>query len=280
MAIRYLSLITATVLLATAAAAQDQTTSTSSSSVGTTDTTTSTSSATGTAPAGQEALPTMGTTRDVEDTTQPRPGNATSGSDPGTTGSPVGTTGTSTPPATPPMNTTGTGGTTGTTMSGSTSSTGTLGGATATTGTSSTLQGQDAMFLQKAAQSGREEVADAQLALQNAQRSETKSVAQMMMDDHKRSNDQLQQLAGRKGWTMPSAGSAESDQSRDLASGGKSDFDQRYITEEIRDHRDAIAAFRTEATSGSDPDLRQFARDNLPALEHHLEMLQGASSQK
>jgi putative membrane protein len=157
---------------------------------------------------------------------------------------------------------------------------GTLGGSSATTGAATTLHGQDATFLQKAAQAGREEVADAQLALQNAQRSETKSVAQMMMDDHKRANDQLQQLASRKGWTMPSAGSAESDQSRNLASGGKSDFDQRYITEEIRDHRDAIATFRTEASSGSDPDLRQFARDNLPALEHHLEMLQGANSQK
>lgn len=37
---------------------------------------------------------------------------------------------------------------------------------------------------------------------------------------------------------------------------------------------------RAQESSGSDPDLRQFARDTLPHLEHHLEMLQGANTQK
>lgn len=258
MAIRYLTVIATTALLATAAHAQNSSTSSSSTS--------STSPSTSTM--GTTAAPAPGSPPPVNSTAT---GTDASGTDMSNSSgmSGTGTTGTSGTNTTGTMNGTSTGATNGT-----------LGGSSASTAAGTTLHGQDATFLQKAAQAGREEVADAQLALQNAQRSETKSVAQMMMDDHRRSNDQLQQLASRKGWTWPTGGSAESDQSRDLASGGKSDFDQRYITEEIRDHRDAIAAFRTEESSGSDPDLRQFARDNLPALEHHLEMLQGANSQK
>ena len=61
-------------------------------------------------------------------------------------------------------------------------------------------------------------------------------------------------------------------------SGGN--FDDRFMADQIRMHREAISLYRAQASSGSDPDLRQFARDQLPHLEHHLEMLQGSHTQK
>ena len=126
-----------------------------------------------------------------------------------------------------------------------------------------------------------EEVQNAQVAMQNAQNSETRSAASMMLEDHQRSNQQLQSIAQRKGWPSPSSSaSAQSDQSRGRMASGGTDFDSRYVTEEIRHHREAIADFRKEASSGSDPDLRQFAQDMLPKLEHHLEMLESASTSK
>ena len=78
---------------------------------------------------------------------------------------------------------------------------------------------------------------------------------------------------------MPAAASIESDESRATTPSGSFD-DDRYIADQIRAHRDAIALYRAEATGGTDPELREFARDQLPTLEHHLEMLQGAGSQK
>jgi len=153
---------------------------------------------------------------------------------------------------------------------------------TATTAGNATtaLQGQDATFLAKAAEADRIEIAQAQAAIDNAQRSQTKSTARMLLDDHRRSSDQLQQLASRKGWTWPStSASVESDQARMMSTSGPG-FDDRFMADQIRAHRDAIALYRAQASSGSDPDLRRFARDQLPALEHHLEMLQGANSQK
>jgi len=203
-----------------------------------------------------------------------------SGTATGTTGvgsygtSGTGTTGTSSGA----YGTSGTSGTTGTTSS----ATGTMDrtGTTASSGSSSgSLQAQDAEFLRKAMSSGMEEVQNAQLAMQNAQRSETRSAASMMLEDHQRSNQQLQSIAQRKGMpTSSSSASAQSDQSRSRMASGGADFDSRYVTEEIRHHREAISDFRKEASSGSDPELRQFAQDTLPKLEHHLEMLESANS--
>jgi putative membrane protein len=155
------------------------------------------------------------------------------------------------------------------------------GSAAGSSASARSLQGQDAEFLRKAMSSGLEEVQNAQLAMQSAQRSETRNAASMMLEDHQRSNQQLQSLAQRKGWPASSASaSAQSDQARSKMSTSGADFDSRYIAEEIRHHREAISDFRKEASSGSDPDLRQFAQDTLPKLEHHLDMLESANTGK
>jgi putative membrane protein len=155
------------------------------------------------------------------------------------------------------------------------SPTGTTTSATSSgTGRAASLAGTDATFLRKAMEGGLEEVQRAQAAMQSAQRAEVRNVASMMLEDHRRTNEKLTQLASRKGWSVPStASTAESDQSRMPAGPG---FDDNYLEDEIRHHRETISLFRAQASSGSDPDLRQFAQDTLPALEHHLEMLQGS----
>jgi len=38
-------------------------------------------------------------------------------------------------------------------------------------------------------------------------------------------------------------------------------------------HERSMALYRAEAKSGEDPDLRQFAHDTLPTIEHHLAAL-------
>jgi putative membrane protein len=155
------------------------------------------------------------------------------------------------------------------------------GGAASTTATTTgSLQGQDATFLRKAVEGDRMEIASAQAALDSAQRTDTRNAARMILEDHQASSQKLQALASRKGWTLPDASdAAESDQAMNTASGSGS-FDDRFMAEQIRMHREAISLYRAQASSGSDPDLRQFARDQLPHLEHHLEMLQGSNTQK
>ncbi|HXW09103.1 MAG TPA: DUF4142 domain-containing protein [Steroidobacteraceae bacterium] len=159
--------------------------------------------------------------------------------------------------------------------------TGSAAGAAAGTMTagSNQLQGQDATFLRKALEGDRMEIASAQAALDQAQRTDTKNAARMILEDHRNSSQKLQSLASRKGWTLPSAASADADEAMTSTSGSGS-FDDRFLADQIRMHREAIALYRAQASAGSDPDLREFARDQLPHLEHHLEMLQGSNTQK
>lgn len=170
-------------------------------------------------------------------------------------------------------------GTTGnsSTMSDQVTSDTTTGSTSSASGTAN-LQGTDATFLQKAMAGGREEIQNAQVAMRSAQRVEVRNAASMMLEDHTRTNQKLEQLASSKGWDVPAASdTAESDQSR-LDTGAA--FDDNYLEQEIRHHRETISLYRAQASTGSDPELRQFAKDTLPGLEHHLEMLQGSISAK
>ncbi|HET9693586.1 MAG TPA: DUF4142 domain-containing protein [Steroidobacteraceae bacterium] len=236
----------AALLTAAATVAQPQTTTDTSTSTSTTDTAAQGSQTTPSASMPASSPNTSGTTTDTTTDT---------------------TTGTS-------------GSTTGATTDATTSAAATSGTASANAAGAASLQGQDATFLRKAIEADRMEIASAQAALDNAQRTDTKNAARMILEDHQQSSQKLEALASRKGWTLPSASAtAESDQALTNASGSGS-FDDRFMADQIRMHREAISLYRAQASSGSDPELRQFARDQLPHLEHHLEMLQGSNTQK
>lgn len=251
----------AALLTAAATVAQPQTT---------TDTSTSTStSTTDTAAQGSQATPSASTPASSPNTSGTTTDTTTDTTTGTTTGSTTGTTTGSTTDTT-----------TGSTTDATTSAAATSGTAGANAAGAASLQGQDATFLRKAIEADRMEIASAQAALDNAQRTDTKNAARMILDDHQQSSQKLQALASRKGWTLPSASAtAESDQALTSASGSGS-FDDQFMADQIRMHREAISLYRAQASSGSDPDLRQFARDQLPHLEHHLEMLQGSNTQK
>jgi putative membrane protein len=283
MANRYVPIAAiATLMTAAATVAQPQTTTDTSTATGTTATQTTPSAST---PATNPGSTTTGTATDTSTGTQGMQG--------GFRGTPSGSSASGTTSTTD----TSTAGTTDTaSASGTTSTTDTSSSAAANAATSATaagtaaatagatgsnpLQGQDVEFLRKALEGDRMEIASAQAALDSAQRTDTKNAARMIVEDHQRSSQKLQELASRKGWTLPSVTeTADSDQAMTSTSGSGS-FDDRFMADQIRMHREAISLYRAQASSGSDPDLRQFARDQLPHLEHHLEMLQGSNTQK
>jgi putative membrane protein len=169
----------------------------------------------------------------------------------------------------------------------STSATSTSTSTTGVTATSATASARalgepDTTFLRKAVEGDQKEIASAQAALTSAQRSETREAARMILDDHRASSQKLQQLANRKGWTLPTpASTAESDQARATSAAATgAGFDDRFVAEQVKMHREAISLYRAQAAGGADPDLRQFAKEQLPHLEHHLEMLQGDAKGK
>ncbi len=50
------------------------------------------------------------------------------------------------------------------------------------------------------------------------------------------------------------------------------DFDKAFAGIMVDDHKDAIAAFQTEADKGNNDALKDWASKTLPTLQHHLDM--------
>jgi putative membrane protein len=77
----------------------------------------------------------------------------------------------------------------------------------------------------------------------------------------------LARLAVPTGGPVPAPPAAAAAPPSGAASG---DFDARWTAEMIAGHERSIALYRAQAQGGDDKDLREFARDTLPTIEHHL----------
>ena len=128
---------------------------------------------------------------------------------------------------------------------------------------------KDVNFIQKAAGSGAQEVANGKMAEKQAKSAGVKSIATRMVADHTRLNNELTALANRKGVKFNTSGV----KAQNFGSG---DFDRLYLKwlEEV--HKTDIADFERAAKSNDDKDLKAWASKTLPTLKQHLAMVQSA----
>jgi putative membrane protein len=135
------------------------------------------------------------------------------------------------------------------------------------------LSRSDRDFATKAAQDGMAEVALGELATRQASNEEVKQFAQRMVRDHSKANDELKELASRKGITLPSEvqGKQKALQDR-LGKLSGADFDREYMRAMVKDHDSAVALFEKESRTGGDPELKAWAEKTLPTLREHQTM--------
>jgi putative membrane protein len=131
------------------------------------------------------------------------------------------------------------------------------------------LSDQDRIFMENAAKGGMHEVHMGRLGIERGQSEAVKGLCQRLINDHNTANKDLETLAKQKGVTLP-ADDAKIVFSTPLATKSGADFDREFARLIIEDHQKDIAAFEKEASSGSDPDLRDWARKALPTLRAHL----------
>jgi len=143
------------------------------------------------------------------------------------------------------------------------------------------LSETDATFAQKAAMGGLAEVQAAKLAEQKASSPEVKQFARQMDKDHTAANQELMQIAKGKALAVPTEpDSAHKAAAQQMAQLSGTKFDQQYMQGQVADHKETVALFQKEASSGQDPQLKGFARKYLPILQHHLEMAESIQSAK
>lgn len=137
----------------------------------------------------------------------------------------------------------------------------------------------DKDFIMEAACGGMAEVALGELAQQKGQSDAVKQFGRHMMDDHSKANNELQQLAARRGVVVPAALKPKYQKVVDaLSQLSGAAFDKQYMREMVKDHEGDVAAFQKEVARGKDADLTAWAKQTLPTLQDHLKMARDAET--
>lgn len=132
-------------------------------------------------------------------------------------------------------------------------------------------------FANKATVAGLYEVQTSQLALKYAKQQPVKTFAQQMITDHE---DAAKKLKA----SLSAAGVAPPRDQLDVTHAAKygklrvftteAGFDSAYIDAQVEAHQDAVATFTDYAQNGPTPQVKSFAQDTLPVLQHHLSMVE------
>ena len=168
-----------------------------------------------------------------------------------------------------------------------------------TTGTAGAgVSNSDKNFVSDQLADGMAEVELAKVARDHAASADVKQFAQMMIDDHTKAGDQLKQIATSNSIPVDTKIDDKHQNLMDKLSklnGG--DFDKEYMSAMIDDHQDAVSDLRsrvdenrsaTDRLTGKNPEnpaavkpekadnhvdaaINQWAANNLPTVEQHLD---------
>ena len=127
-------------------------------------------------------------------------------------------------------------------------------------------------FIKEASEGNQAEIALAQLAQQKAQNPEIKSLAEMIQTDHQQSQDKLQTIAQAHGVTLDQGLTwSEKREQGKLEKLSGADFDQQYAKDMLEDHVKDLNAFQKAEGQLQETDLKQFAQENITAMQKHLQ---------
>jgi putative membrane protein len=129
-------------------------------------------------------------------------------------------------------------------------------------------------FINQAAEAGLAEVAEGHYAVDHSQSPEVKQLAQKMIEDHTRANDQLTMIAMAHGYSVPLAPDHHDEASlHKLMQAHGRRFNVDYSKAQASDHREVVSMFRRAAQDPRiAPQVREFAQMTLPILQDHLHM--------
>jgi len=138
----------------------------------------------------------------------------------------------------------------------------------------------DVNFLMKAAQSNMAEVELGKLATQKASHEAVKQFGQTMVDDHTQANSELKQIASSKNIDFPTGIASKHQAIVDrLSKLSGAEFDRAYMSEMVKEHKQAVTSFKQEAATGADPDVKAFAAKTTPTLQQHLQQAEAIHSE-
>lgn len=126
-------------------------------------------------------------------------------------------------------------------------------------------------FVEAATESGIAEVVTGKLAQEKSQNGEIKTFAQQMVTDHTQANQKLADIARKLDIQVPDEAALTDKVKKMILEWRDESFDKSYVNNQVDAHEKAVELFKKEAASSDKPELKAFASETLPTLEHHLE---------
>ena len=131
----------------------------------------------------------------------------------------------------------------------------------------------DSKYMMMAATSDMNDIGLSQQALSKSTNEDVKKLAQMMIDDHTKSSEELKPIAASKGVVLPTEMDSKHKSAMEkMSSMSGMEFDMAYVKMMVKDHEKAVALHQKEASSGKDAEAKAFAAKTLPVVQMHLDM--------
>ena len=135
------------------------------------------------------------------------------------------------------------------------------------------IASEDAQFMKEAAQSGMAEVKMGELGQSNGESQQVKAFSQRIVTDHTKANEELKQLAAKKGVPLPDEMSEQhKTMIQHLSSLKGREFDGAFKQHAVENHQKSVEKFKTASEKAKDAELKTFASKTLPVLQQHLEL--------
>ena len=131
-------------------------------------------------------------------------------------------------------------------------------------------------FIDKASVANKFEIDTSKLALEYGKANDVKTFAQEMIDDHTKVGEDFKSTLKKANIPAPADGLDVTHQAKYAklrVFTTEKGFDASYISEQLAAHEDAVKLFKDHAANDPTPDIKKFAADTLPKLEHHLAMV-------
>jgi|SRR5579859_5738601 len=123
-------------------------------------------------------------------------------------------------------------------------------------------------FVERAASDDIAEIELSRLALDKSRDPEVRNYAQTVIDDHKRSLDELKKLANDQKFPLPTAATSQAEvQYAQLSKLDGERFDREFKKLMDKRHAAAIATYEKASKETQHPDLKSYADKTLPTLK-------------
>jgi putative membrane protein len=141
------------------------------------------------------------------------------------------------------------------------------------------LSDSDSTFLQQTAQNGLAVTQLGQMALSKSSDPKVKQLAQQLIDNQNKTNDQLKSLAQAKQVTLPTNMTSDvQKQNKQLQGKSGSAFDEAWSKAIVSDHQKTVKTFTQEGKDAKDADVKKFAHDTLPGINDQLKSAQAIAA--